>query len=181
VLLVRLPRHYQHPTILTAMDPSHAVAKPPQLDEDILHLGGLLSNALHGKLHAVHAYVPQSISSLAGDTAAGLPVAETCASDARRHFDRLLEGADILPLSRHLIGGSPSDGIARLARRMRADIVVAGSVSRAGLQCLLIGNSSKRLLNSLHCDLLVARPAESCNRVPTESHGPRIVTVLPAC
>ena len=168
-------------TILTAVDPSRAFAKALQLDEDLLQLGSLVSNALSGKLHAVHTYVPTSASDLARATAAGFPVSETCALDAKRRFDRLLKGGDTLPTRRHLIGASPGSGIPKLARRLRADVFVAGSASRAGLQRLLIGNTSERLLSALHCDLLVARAAESGERVPTEIHGPHIVTVLPSC
>jgi nucleotide-binding universal stress UspA family protein len=126
--------------------------------------------------------VSRTISDRAQATAAGLPAAETCALEAKTRFDRLFKGADedILPIRRHLIGGSPGDGIPKLARRLRANIVVAGSASRAGLQRLLIGNTSERRLSSLHCHLLVLKPAQSCNRVPTESHGPRFITCLPA-
>jgi universal stress protein E len=181
VLLVRLPRPYHRPTILTAVDPSRAFAKPAELDADLLSLGTLFTKALRGKLHAVHVYVPTGAGDLARATAAGLPVQETHAFDAKRRFNRLLKGADIEPLRRHLLGGNPRDCIPRLAQRLRSDIVVAGAVSRAGLQRLLIGNTSERLLNSLACDLLVVKPAEFLNQVPTENHGPRIVTMLPSC
>jgi len=181
VLLVRLPRPYHHPTILTAVDPSHAFAKPAQLDVDLLSLSTLLTKGLRGKLHAVHVYAPASVGDLARAAAAGLPVAETCALESKRRFDRLLEGADIPQLRRHLIGGSPGEDIPKLAQRLRADIVVAGALSRAGLQRLLIGNTSEQLLTSLPCDLLVAKPADFRDRVATESQGSRILTVMPPC
>jgi universal stress protein E len=181
VLLVRLPRPYHRPTVLTAVDPSRAFAKPAELDIDLLNLGTVLTKALRGKLHAAHVYVPTTVGDLARATAAGLPVPETSAFDAKKRFNRLLNGADIEPLHRHLLGGNPRDCIPRLAQRLRADIVVAGAVSRAGLQRLLIGNTSERLLNSLPCDLLVVKPAEFVNRVPSGRHGPRIVTVSPSC
>jgi universal stress protein E len=181
VLLVRLPRPYHRPTILTAVDPSRAFAKPAELDADLLSVGTLLTKALRGRLHAAHVCVPTTASDLARVTAAGLPVPETHAFDAKRRFHRLLKDADIQPLRRHLLGGNPRECIPRLAQRLGADIVVAGAVSRAGLQRLLIGNTSERLLNSLACDLLVVKPAQFVNRVPTECHGPRMVTVLPSC
>jgi universal stress protein E len=180
VLLVRLPRPYQHPTILTALDPSHAFAKPAALDEALLQLGTLLTDALRGTLHAVHTYAPTGAGDLAGATAWGLPVPETGALEARRRLDRLLAGQDILPLHRHLVAGSPDDGIVTLARRLPAQLVVAGSTSRAGLQGLLIGNTSERLLASLPCDLLVVKPTPFADRVPLASQGARLVTMLPA-
>jgi len=180
VLLVRLPQPYHRPTILAAVDPSHAFGKPPQLDEDVLGLGGVLSNALRGELHAVHAYLPRGAGELVWATAAGLSAAARSANQAKMRFDQLLEGANIVPARRHLIGGNPSAGVARLARRLRADIVVAGAMSRTGLQRLLMGNTAESLLNSLPCDLLVVKPAGFSSRIPTTTQGPRLVSVPPA-
>lgn len=181
VLLVRGSRPYYHPTILTAVDPSCAFEKPRELDEEILCVGALLSKAFRGQLHAVHAYVPTRASDLARATGAGLAIADVRPIEAKVRFDRLLKGTSVLPEHRHLIGDHPVDGVRTLARRLKAEIVVAGAVSRAGLQRLLIGNTAERLLNSLPCDLLVVKPAGISNRVAIESHGPRIVSLVPPC
>lgn len=181
VLLVRRARPYHRPTILTAVDPSCAFAKPQELDKDILRVGALLSKALRGKQHAVHAYVPTSVNDLARATAAGLPVTDVRPTEAKVRFDRLLKSSTVLPQHRHLIGGHPTEGVRNLARRLKAEIVVAGAVSRAGLQRLLIGNTAERLLNSLPCDLLVVKPPGFSNRVAIESHGPRVVSLVPPC
>lgn len=58
VLLVKTRRPWEHPAVLAAVDPAHAFAKPSRLDDDILATGALLTRALRGSLHAVHAYVP---------------------------------------------------------------------------------------------------------------------------
>jgi universal stress protein E len=160
VLLVSQPRPYRHPTVLTAIDPSHAFAKPAQLDEEILRIGTLLSQGLRGKLHAVHAYLPKTATRVALAAAAGVPSYGNTAAHAKVEFDRALAAAmDVLPIRRHLTGGNPFDAIRRVARRVDANIVVAGAVSRAGLQRLLIGSTAERLLNGLFCDLLFVKVA----------------------
>lgn len=56
ILVVKDRRLYRHPTVLAAIDPTHAFAKPSGLDNQILKLGRAISQKLRGSLHAVHAY-----------------------------------------------------------------------------------------------------------------------------
>src|SRR6516164_4135681 len=58
VLLVKRRGLYRRPPVLAAVDPDRRYAKPVQLDREILEAGALLAAALHGRLHAVHAYSP---------------------------------------------------------------------------------------------------------------------------
>src|SRR5690349_8802957 len=58
VLLVKNRRLYHRPRVLAAIDPSHAFAKPANLDRQILRAGAQLVHALHGELHALHVYFP---------------------------------------------------------------------------------------------------------------------------
>jgi universal stress protein E len=181
VLLVRRPRPYHHPIILSAVDPSCAFAKPRELDERILCLSTLLGNTLRGELHAVHAYEPRSVGAVTRATVAGVRLGGTGAAQANRRFDDLLKDTEIVLNRRHLIGGSPTVGVVNLARRLRAEIVVAGALSRRGLPRFVIGDTAERLVNALPSDLLVVKPAEFVKRVPIESRGRRVVTLLPPC
>ena len=58
VLLVKNRRLYHRPRVLAAVDPSHAFAKPSNLDRQILRAGAQLVHALHGELHALHVFHP---------------------------------------------------------------------------------------------------------------------------
>ena len=172
LLLVAQPRPYRRPTVLTAIDPSHAFAKPARLDEEILRIGTLVSQGLRGKLHAVHAYLPKTATRMALAAAAGVAVEDQTAARAKMQFDRPLAAAtDVLPIRRHLTGGSPSAAIRRVARRVDANIVVAGAVSRSGLQRLLIGSTAEGLLNHLFCDLLFVKVADCASPVVNVRHG----------
>jgi universal stress protein E len=170
VLLVKRAQPYHRPTVLTALDPSQAFVKPAKLDQEILRLGSLVSKGLRGQLHAVHAYPP------------GLAhkPESTAAAEARVRFDRVLRASQVSPDKRHLIAGRPSDSVLDVAGKVRADIVVAGAISRSGLKRLLIGNTAEELLNSLPCDLLIVKPSGFANRVPSGVRGPHWVAVEPA-
>ena len=58
-------------------------------------------------------------------------------------------------------------------------MVVMGAVSRSGIKRLLIGNTAERVLNSLHCDVLVVKPAHFEKRVSSAKRGMRVVAPPP--
>jgi universal stress protein E len=174
VLLVRRTRLYYHPTVLMALDPAHAFEKPAKLDEEIVAAGCTIAAGLRGRLHAVHAY--------AEATARGPGAAVTSrvqAAAARAGLDHALRSTAVAPACRHLVAGDPTAAVRDTARRLRADIVVAGVVSRSALKRILIGHTAERLLDSLACDLLIVKPAEFKSPVPRSSSGPRLLAVEP--
>jgi universal stress protein E len=163
VLLVKRTRPYHRPTVMMALDPSHAFAKPAKLDEEIVRAGSMVSAGLRGKLHAVHAFATAS-AGLAG---------------ARAGLDQALRTTDIAPGCRHLVAGDPTLAVRDTARRLRADIVVAGAVSRSGLKRAFIGNTAERLLDCLPCDLLIVKPDGFPSSVPRSARGARLLAVEP--
>ena len=66
VLLVKTSARYRRPTVLAAIDPTHAFAKPSALDQEILEISMTFSRALHGPLHVVHGYLPLPLSLKSG-------------------------------------------------------------------------------------------------------------------
>lgn len=178
VLLVGRSRPYCHPTVLAAVDPSHAFSKPAQLDEEILRVGSAVTEALRGKLHAVHAYVSMPVGAAAAAAMTGSSanqIEATVAAEARDRLNGVLRGTDIPPARRHLVGRHPIDAIQIAARQTRSDIVVMGAVSRSGLKRLFIGNTAESLLDRLPCDLLIVKPAQFVNHVSRTPRGTRLI------
>lgn len=159
VLLVKTARPYRRPTVLSAVDPAHAFAKPTDLDESILQVAAGVAGALKGQLHAVHAYHASSARRRGGAPAAAAGRARTAAQAAAARFERALRSYNVLEARRHLEASPPCDAVWRVARAIRADIVVAGAISRSGLKRAFIGNTAELLLDCLPCDLLVVKPA----------------------
>jgi universal stress protein E len=181
VLLVKKSRPYHHPAVLAAVDPGLAFAKPAALDQEILRVATVVSDALRGKLHAVHACAPVPASLTALSAAAASRIVTVESARASSGFERLLRPTNIPAARRHLLGGDPCEAVRATAARLRSDIVVMGALSRSGLKRLLIGNTAERLLDRLPCDLLIVKPAEFTNRVPHGSRGPRVLAVQPLC
>lgn len=162
VLLMRNTRPYRRPVVLAAVDPSHANAKPARLDADIVDTAARLSVALQGTMHVMHAIDSFSagiMTSDATDVATVLLVEQALRDKGRRDFEALTTALGIDPARRHVVSGEAVKAIPRLARRLGAQIVVMGAVSRSGLGGVFIGNTAERVLGALPCDVLALRPA----------------------
>ena len=184
LLLVRNPRPYRRPAVLVAVDPTHAFAKPLELDRSLLQLGAAISEGMRGTLHAVHAYVPVSAGTLAADAwpvtrSAVKRVEAEARRSAQRQLDRVLKGSPVIESRRYLIARHPVDAILQAARKSHSAIVIMGAMSRSGFRRLLIGNTAERMLDEIRCDTLVVKPAHFRNRVPRKVQGPRVVLPPP--
>jgi universal stress protein E len=186
VLLVKTAGTYRHPVVLTAVDPGHTFSKPAKLDQRILAAGATVAQALRGRQHVLHAYVPFPFAAdpetlVNQETVERLETEATAA--ARTALDRELRTSKTPKAQRHLVGRHPADAIAETARKLKSAIVVMGAVSRSGLKRLFIGNTAERALDLLSCDVLIVKPAEFAGRVQRARRGARVVaapsTALP--
>lgn len=72
-LLLAKPKAWNVPAqIVAAVDPGHVNDKPAALDEAILQWSCAITERTQGSLHAVHAYVPLTVASVAGNAAGPL-------------------------------------------------------------------------------------------------------------
>jgi universal stress protein E len=177
VLLVRSPRTYRASAVLAAVDPGHSFAKPARLDTLILRRAQTVASALKAPLHVVHAFLPMSVPQSPG-RAIYLTPAEI-EKRAQQRAQKLMKGTlahlHLPTRQRHLEEGHPAVVIPALTRRLRADLVVMGAVSRSGWQRLLIGNTAERVIDDLKCDLLIVKPAHFAAKVPRKRRGVLLV------
>jgi universal stress protein E len=162
LLLVKSDRPRSKEVILAAIDPLHANEKPARLDGQILDVAKSMARILKGTLHAVHAYLPLSISVAAG---IGEPMVWNAAAldtdyaqQVSRRFARALRATQIPASRRHLRIGAASHELAACAAQIRATLVVMGAVSRTRLERLFIGSTAEQVLDELACDVLIVRP-----------------------
>ncbi len=180
VLLVKNRRLYHRPRVLAAIDPSHAHAKPSNLDRQILRAGAQLVNALHGELHALHALLPAMpvvpampdgpLVELGGER-------DEIEEAARRQLARAVDGFEVKRSHCHLVEGRPNEVIPRTARRERCSIVAMGVVSRSGLKRFFIGNTAEFVMDAVTADILVVKPPDFESRVPRTGRGVQILSM----
>jgi universal stress protein E len=176
VLLIKSPRPYRKPVILAALDPKQSFNKPAALDSEILRFSATLAQALKGVVHAVHGYVPvpsnlaPEILATPGELEKRLAAAEAAA------FGALAKAAEPLGVSRaclHVEGRHPVDAVLETATETGSQIVALGSLSRSGVDRLLIGNTAEKLIDRLHCDVLVVKPPSFAHTAARAPRGPR--------
>jgi universal stress protein E len=183
VLLLKNGRPWRKRTFLAAVDPSHAHAKPTRLDALILEQGRQLTRKGGGTLHVMHANFPSLFGLTLGDPGIDAATLEATFEQQkeldRKAFTAFAGTARIPRARRHLVAADPVTAIPRVARRVGADVVVMGAVSRSGLKRMLIGNTAERVLATLPCDVLVVKPAHFAKRVPDKIRGMRVVPPQP--
>lgn len=161
--------------VLAAVDfPVDAADDAPssELNHRILDHASGLAIAAAAELHVVHAWdapAELTVRSWANDPeeAGRTYVNGECMRHERalhRFCDewrtRLLQvGRGESALQRHLIRGTAASVIPEAAARLKADLVVMGTVGRTGIAGLFIGNTAETILEQLRCSVLAIKPA----------------------
>ncbi|HEY6125779.1 MAG TPA: universal stress protein [Steroidobacteraceae bacterium] len=179
VLLVKNRRLYHRPRVLAAVDPSHAFAKPTNLDRQILRAGAQLVHALRGELHALHVFHPgvPIVPAMPDGPMLDVAAERDLERQARRKLERVVDGFDVKRSHCHLVEGRPNEAIPVAARKERSAIVAMGVVSRSGLKRFFIGNTAEFVMDAVTSDILVVKPADFDSRVPRTSRGVQILSM----
>ena len=180
VLLVKLPRPYHRPVVMTALDPFHAHAKPTRLDDALLESAARMTENLHGALRIVHCVAPASMVT-AGWMTGPVVIADPHSDAAMKRARQALAGE----VARHalpshklaVIEGVAREALPLAAKSMKAQIVVMGALSRSGMQRVLIGNTAEAVLDALPCDVLVVKPDRFQTKVPRKSRGAQLLAL----
>lgn len=161
------------PCFIAAVDPLHERDKPADLDQRILAMAGELTRALSGELHVFHAFDIAAALAVSSDSMTmpiALPVREFTDAMRSEHtaaVDALCEQHGIPAERRHVHQGGTRELLMTLTEHLRADVVVMGAVSRSGIKGLFLGNTAEDVLDRLHCDLLIVKPASFKPTLPS--------------
>lgn len=58
----------------------------------------------------------------------------------------------------HLVQGIPGQEIPEMAKKVKADLIVMGTVARTGIAGIVIGNTAESILFQLNCSVLAIKP-----------------------
>ena len=148
LLLVKNNQWSANAKVLAAIDPMHNHDKPRALDKKIMSGAQILSEALEGELHVVHAYAEAARPF----APAGLIKAE--------HSQALTEFlADYsVPENRlHFVDATPIMALEKEADELSPDIIAMGAMSRSRLSELLIGSTAEQVLDFINTDILILK------------------------
>lgn len=145
------------PNVLVAVDPTHAKDKPADLDDRLTDTGATVASLCGGAVHLYHSSHQPPVSGLYPVSVDPAIYEEKCAGLLARHD---------LPRDRlHIEDEDIQTSLPELADRLEAAVVVMGALSRSRLDRLFVGNTAEKLLDRLHQDVLIVKPAGTTDRV----------------
>lgn len=154
----------KRPCFVAAVDPLHEHDKPAELDHRIVRTAQALSEALGGEVHVFHAFDLSAAIAISTDamTPIAMPInelADALRADHTEAVEQLCKEHGVPPERTHTHQGGTRQLLLALTEQLRADAVVMGAVSRSGLKSVFLGHTAEDVLDRLHCDLIIVKPA----------------------
>ena len=162
---------YQHILAAVDFDPDTPDAIEQDLNRQILGLSGSLAFSDFAALHVLHVWDAPSETMIRNWSNNPQEASDAYVTRVRSShesaYDRLRQqlaervgkdASDYLSPEFHLRRGAAATVIPEIARQLRADLVVMGTVARTGIAGLLIGNTAEAVLEQLQCSVLAVKP-----------------------
>lgn len=134
VLLVKNFHDWQHRRVLAAINPASTDSAHIKLNHQIISFAQRFAQTYGSEVHYICAFRDLNHPPDAQE------IARTCGAQAE-HI--------------HLQQGKASDVIRDTAQALDVDLIVVGTVGRDGIKGQVVGNTSERLLDQTHSDVLV--------------------------
>ena len=147
--------------ILAAVDLNPTEPDTESLARRIMEIATSLATDEGSELHVVHVWRLPAETALRGrqiDTTDVDQLVDSIGAAHQSELDRLLGPHPYDKRTVHLIKGEAKDVIPDLAESLEVDLVVIGTVGRAGVPGLLIGNTAEGVLNSVDSSVLTLKP-----------------------
>ncbi|MCF5889492.1 universal stress protein [Aeromonas veronii] len=62
-------------------------------------------------------------------------------------------------MQKHIVQGIPDQKIPEIVTKLKADLVVMGTISRVGIAGVIIGNTAENVLSQINTSVLTIKPA----------------------
>ena len=117
-----------------------------------------LARDLGAELTVLHVVAPFPGFAYGLDRSSRRKVADYHARE-REEFDAFLSGFDLVGFKWHkaMRHGEPAGQIVGLARDIKADLVVMGTLGRAGLERMLIGSTTEKVVREMPCSVMAIK------------------------
>ncbi|MEH6550227.1 MAG: universal stress protein [Pseudomonadales bacterium] len=134
VLIIKNHTRWEKRRILAAIDVNAADDKHQKLNKQIVEFTRGLADTYDSTAHFVNAFYDKNHEP---DTNA---LSELCGVDQQQI---------------HVVRDTAAEAISKTANAIEADLIIIGTVARNGIKARFLGNTSERLLDHTHSDLLV--------------------------
>lgn len=156
----------ERPVVLALVDPDPTDPVRDGLNRTVLDLAVSIVRRESGTLHVAHAWVLEGESTFRTSAFMSLPsdqvdlMRRAVAEEHQRRLDELVAEANVAEVDgeAHLISGEAGLVLPALAERVRASLIVMGTVARSGLRGMIMGNTAETILRSVSCSVLALKP-----------------------
>ena len=161
VWFVRARKLPAAPKVLVAVDPRHTHAKPAKLDDRLLAAANRLTGQLGGEVCMAHVCPGPAYGGATIMEPIRWPTRGGGRVDAatKALVDRLGARHGVKPANRVLQVGDATEVLPTIAKKVHADVLVMGAVSRSRTRQYFIGNTAEKVIDHVDCDVLIVKPA----------------------
>ncbi len=145
------------PNILIALDLS-SEARHRKLNAQALQWASQWQAISDYQLHAVYS-IPIPAPLLALDIVEQREYLRTHEPKAEEKLRALLDEFGMSNVTPHILAGASHKTIPHMANELKADLVIIGSIGRAGIQRFIHSNTAEKVLHHLRTDILVVKPS----------------------
>lgn len=172
VWMIKHPEHKRYSRILAAVDRDTKDTQRDSLNRPILEIATSLALAESSELHIVHAWEFPAESYLRSPRTK-YTVAEVDAlieeerTQRKKWMEQLVgkhsaavgkEAVDFVMPELHLVKGNARQAVPEKARELGVNLIVMGTVARAGIPGFFMGNTAESILNQIDCSVLTIKP-----------------------
>ena len=151
--------------ILVSVDTSTTHDKEQKLNEKLLQIAASIAKNENAELHVLHCWEDESKYTNGGPFAE-IPdqlVKRYNMEDEKKDQEKFL--AFLAPYRTtihddhiHFYKEDPGDGIPKVIKNQKIELLVLGTLGRSGLKRYVIGNTAERILNQVDCSILTIKP-----------------------
>lgn len=157
VLMVSEKRWHRAKPVMVTLDLSSTVATKKALNRKVLGVAQVLAQTLQVELEIITAIeIPTLLSDL--DLVVPIEYVQQARDTMKPQIKKLAAEFDIPESSFYCKRGPVEKVISSRAAKVRAQIVVMGTVARKGVKARLLGNTAEKVLRHLKTDVLAIKP-----------------------
>jgi len=147
-------------SILASVDVSDDNDRQAVMNDQVLAEAELWAKTQDHELNVVYS-VPVPTASLELDIVEMDEVKRQRFPKAKESLASLLGRNQLAEVNTHIEFGAADKRIPSVANKIKADLVVMGSVGRKGINGFLLGNTAEKVMRNLRTDVLIIKPNNS--------------------
>ncbi len=157
-LLICSPKKWKSkPCILATVDAASRNSLQQTINGKVLDIAQQLAVAGHSNLHVAYTIaIAKALDALVITEPPEVMRKKGVAATKKLHT--LLEQQGTSADAIHVTAGNPVKEISSIAKKIKAELVIMGSVGRKGVKGKLLGNTAENIIKNLRTDLLIIKP-----------------------